>query len=1330
MAIFHNENAMKPAVSAEAAAYSVDYSCRFDGASYLSRANGDSATTWTMAFWLKRSTLTQSGHSYLVSWAGSTEGISFRGTSDTGYDDKISVYTGSQNYTTRVFRDPSAWYHCCLAVTSGTGVLYINGESIKTGITGIAATGTIQVGAWSGGSNFNGYIADFHYISGTAVTPDTNFVEKDANGQLVPIAYTEDHGTNGFHIPFDNTAGSDVFTDSSGSNAATAFTDSSRACHHITNSGATHSATEKKIGRTSMYFDGNDYLSIPDSEAFNMGSGDFTVECWINPDGVSTAQIIFSQHNSDGADASGSIALYLYTDGKIYPTFYDSANATSYHPAYTNIVGVTISADAWTHIAYTRSGTTVTLYKNGVSAGTTTLGSGAVINNSTNTFAIGRAGEHDGAYYSGYLDDIRISKGIARASSTFASTSALEDDEYTSLLIHSDGIQHTITKGGNTVHVRKTSTFTPKIDNSSIYFDDSGDELSTAASSSFTLDGEFTIEAWIKRNSIGGYDDIVDSAHYNTAGWDGNFTARINSSNKMEMRVYGGFSASSTLYVRKTGSTTIDTEWHHVAFVRDSSDNIKFYLDGSNDNASDVGSPTDESKTLCATTDGVIIGGGNQDFGGYIDEVRISDTDRSGESDFATAVSHTDDENTVLLIHSNYGGGIGGDDSGKTNDFAAGGNLAAHDQMVDTPSAGNNFATINPLDTSSDITLSEGNLRTQNTSASWRTAKATMSVMNVDGGKSYFEYYVEGSTSNASSTTAYHLLGLARSRNTLNQYVGGEVVGDDGGHGFSWQGASSSAAIFVYDESLSGTGEFYFTSPTAANTRISVGDIIAVAVDASTPAATKIWFGWADNSQSAGMVWVKPSGGSVTPNPGTGTAPTITTTSDPGELFPSMSNYTSGPDGTFNFGADHTFANSKTALVTPCTPDDGPGEFYYDVPAGFKALCTANLDAPGVNNAVDDEKAFAATLYEGDGETQTVEEVGFQPDLVWVKNRDESSYHNLVDTVRGFGGSGLFSNSDDDEGSASNKISSVNSDGFVITGNSNDLNHDDEDYISWAWKAGTAGPDNSGVTAELKYGVTGYEQKLNAEAGFSIIKYTSTVDSYGGYAGAVMGNSYSYDRVAHNLTAAPELIVIKNRDAAYSWAVWHKDLTDDYSLFLDTTGNQSNTGLFPTSELAHSATTFTIGGDGDGMSGGYENVNGGEDTTSDSQTDTPYNYIAYLFRSIDGYSKVGSYTGNGGPDGPFVYCGFRPAFLLIKNAGNDSNSWAIIDSERDPYNPGPRVVWPNDNLAESNYTSSYPLDFTSNGFKIRNTSNFQNQDTKTIIFYAVAELPFQYASAR
>ena len=149
--------------------YTVENSLKFDGSdSYLSRANGDTTTTWTMAFWFKRSAISQSGNQYVVSWSNSNEGISLRGTSGS-YADKISVYTAIHNYTSRVFRDPSAWYHCCLAVTSGTGVLYINGESIKTNITGIAATGTIEVGAWSGGSNFNGYIADFYYISGSCL---------------------------------------------------------------------------------------------------------------------------------------------------------------------------------------------------------------------------------------------------------------------------------------------------------------------------------------------------------------------------------------------------------------------------------------------------------------------------------------------------------------------------------------------------------------------------------------------------------------------------------------------------------------------------------------------------------------------------------------------------------------------------------------------------------------------------------------------------------------------------------------------------------------------------------------------------------------------------------------------------------------------------------------------------------------------------------------------------------------------------------------------------------------------------------------------------------
>jgi len=224
----------------------------------------------------------------------------------------------------------------------------------------------------------------------------------------------------------------------------------------------------------------------------------------------------------------------------------------------------------------------------------------------------------------------------------------------------------------------------------------------------------------------------------------------------------------------------------------------------------------------------------------------------------------------------------------------------------------------------------------------------------------------------------------------------------------------------------------------------------------------------------------------------------------------------------------------------------------------------------------------------------------------------------------------------------------------------------------------------------------------------------------------------SYDNLAHSLNSPVELGLFKMRNpddgmggGSQSWAVFHKDLDDGKNLYLNTAGNQSTDNNFVDpanvssgSVLGDNHISLYYGDSGTGSSGGH-GVNRINDQSADGQ------FIAYLFRSIDGYSKVGSYTGNGSTNGPFVYCGFRPAFLLWKRLG--TNSWMIIDNKREGYNPQNDLLFPDSTTIESNVTDQ---DILSNGFKLRTTGEGRNATDNTYVFYAVAELPFQYASAR
>ena len=277
---------------------------------------------------------------------------------------------------------------------------------------------------------------------------------------------------------------------------------------------------------------------------------------------------------------------------------------------------------------------------------------------------------------------------------------------------------------------------------------------------------------------------------------------------------------------------------------------------------------------------------------------------------------------------------------------------------------------------------------------------------------------------------------------------------------------------------------------------------------------------------------------------------------------------------------------------------NGIGDFYYAPPAGFLALCTSNL--PSVD--VIPSEHFNTVLYTGNGSTQSIA-VGFQPDFTWIKSRSAAENNSLFDSVRGIS-EYLFSNSTSEELLFNgNGLTSFDSDGFEVTGGSGyAVNTSSATYAAWNWKAGGSAVSNTNgsITSSVS---------ANPAAGFSIVSYTGTG------ANATVG---------HGLTlAAPEMVIVKSRDTANSWNTWHEALpATNYVVLNSTQAAQAYAPLW--NSTAPTSSVFSLGTDQGG------------NKSSDA-------FIAYAFHSVDGYSKVGSYTGNGSTDGPFVHCGFRPA---------------------------------------------------------------------------------------
>jgi hypothetical protein len=333
---------------------------------------------------------------------------------------------------------------------------------------------------------------------------------------------------------------------------------------------------------------------------------------------------------------------------------------------------------------------------------------------------------------------------------------------------------------------------------------------------------------------------------------------------------------------------------------------------------------------------------------------------------------------------------------------------------------------------------------------------------------------------------------------------------------------------------------------------------------------------------------------------------------------------------------------------------------------------------------------FDATLWTGNGASTNVivNQAQFKPDLVWVKSRSDAYSHRLTDAVRG-ANKQLYSDLTNAETSDSNAITAFNSNGFQI-GNQDQVNQNTKTYVGWQWKAG------EGTTTVNTSGTISSNVSVNATAGFSIVTYT--------------GNGSSSGTFGHGLGVAPAMFIIKSRSqTGENWVTWHKSFsnTAQGNMSLNTTSAVSNSA----SVWGNTAPTSTL------ITVGNSAVNNNTST-----------YVAYCWSEIAGFSKFGSYTGNGSSDGPFIFTGFRPKFVLVK-ASSSVEAWYINDSARDTYNPDLRILAPNLADAEFNNGSTW-MDLTSNGFKIRyNTAPF-NTNAATYIYMAFAENPFKNANAR
>jgi hypothetical protein len=358
----------------------------------------------------------------------------------------------------------------------------------------------------------------------------------------------------------------------------------------------------------------------------------------------------------------------------------------------------------------------------------------------------------------------------------------------------------------------------------------------------------------------------------------------------------------------------------------------------------------------------------------------------------------------------------------------------------------------------------------------------------------------------------------------------------------------------------------------------------------------------------------------------------------------------------------------------------GQRPFAYTAPSGFKALCTTNLPEPTI---VKGNSYMDVSLATGNNSTQTITNAGgFQPDLVWMKIRSATENHILYDSVRGTDNFLVPNLTNAEAGGGGQGLTSFNSNGFTL-GNINPNYSGSPTFVAWQWDAGSSTVTNTS-------GSISSQVRANASSGFSVVSFTGTG------ANATVG---------HGLGVAPKMVIVKSRSATGDWWVYHESIGATKVLFLSLTdaaltfGSWNNTA--PTSSVFSISTAAGL------------NANG-------------VTQVAYCFSAVAGYSAFGSYTGNGSSDGPFVFTGFRPAYVLLKCSSNIT-SWWCYDNKRDTYNEVSTGLVPN---ATNTDTGGYPLDFLSNGFKFRNSNGDFNGSGRTYIYAAFAENPFKYSLAR
>ena len=1374
----------------------IDGSLKFDKTKtqYLRRtiSTPTSANTWTFSCWIKRNSISYSEYQTIFSYdSTASRALAITATID-GNPDCFYIYDGTSINvgTARKVRDASSWYHLVLRCSSGTGTLYLNGESspyITAGATmpNMSNGQTMGIGLLVHTSvlPLDAQLSQVYFIDGQALDPSYfGFTDPLTNTwRPKKLSSSVAFGTNGFYLPFDGSApigqdqsgrgnnwtpvnfgGSNTLEKATGAlpilntdgggkvarvgtrtdeNASdivlalplvgnkedvSAIVKGSGSNKTVTSVNAVASSAQSNFYGGSYYFDGSgDYLNAGTSTDFVFGTGQFTIEGWVYNQS-------YNGSNGGTGDSYPSI-ISAFSGGTVNWIWriYRTGALTWYNPSgggtNNNSADGLTQLNTWYHVAYVREGTGANqfkMYLNGILVHTLTDSNDYTANE---TVVIGsQSASNPRNYHTGYLQDLRIYKGLAKYTQNFIPASTDPD-------ILPD------TPSG--VSYSSNVALVPSTDGA-VAFDGSGDYLSLGSSADFAFGtGDFTIEVFVYKDSADGDAAIFDLGSTNTSGsfaivWDGG---------TLTVRIDGLGNDLST-------TEAPSNKWIHVAVARSGS-TLRLFVDG------DLKASGTRSNNITQSTP--YIGDLNlfdYDFTGFLSNFHIVKGTALYTSNFTPpSAPLTAVQNTKLLCCKSQTSATAFDvvpTSGINNGTFWSANVSTSvGTIVDAPlafngstSSGDAYASSTASDTYIYIDFSsplsgQFKLWTGMSSGS-RTATVThsggTSVVNLSSGENTLGTFTsvtriavnrgEASThsfraisvdetvltdpiipngNTAATNFNPFTVNINTQRGKQSGYCTLNPLAVVGGATYSNGNlkVTGSAAFRSTPSTITmSVGKWYveyFFDTWVNDSHVGVMNNISPSITGTWAGSTPNGFAWAGAS---GDLWT--NGGlynsSFDVSFTTGDTCQIAFDADNGNMYFGKNGiWLKGANPSAGTGANWTgltngpyYPYVTTTNGTICSANFGQKPFKFPPPAGFQPLALANTPRPSI---VRPDQYMGVVTYTGNGGTQTISGLNFSPDLVWIKNRGVAHNHAIYDVQRGAYVQMQTNLTAEDQNFNPYGVTAFNSDGFGLNDLSNggyNVNGSSMSYVAWTWKAGgnsntfnidDVGYDTASAAGLTAGTITPTGASVNTKSGFSIISWTA---------------NGSVSTLSHGLGAKPKFVINKPRTGTYDWAV----ITDMVSgslqyLYLNSTQTINNTGwgTNPTSSVM-SVYSYSVG----------------------------LPMISYCWAEIPGFSKFGTYTGNGTADnGTFVSLGFRPALILIKRttSGTGGFNWTINDKERNKYNPSDTAVFPNLSNVEST-NDEYEIDFLSNGFKLRsNVPDSLNVSGQTYIYAAWAETP-------